>query len=298
MNPGFLAAIISTILFGVGGTCAQFLFSRHGVDVGWLVTMRLLCAGLVLLAVALVRDARATWAVWRDWRALLLFGILGMLAVQYTYMAAIAASDTATATVLQYTAPAMIAAWMAARAGRLPPRRDLAAIALALAGVFLLVTHGDIRALHISALALFWGLASAVAAGFNSVQPVALLRRHGALNVTAWGMIVGGLTLSLRQPPWAVAGTWDLWAVLALLFVLGFGTLAAFYLYLKAVHLIGPQATSLLSCAEPLSAAVLAVAWLGVAWTAPDWLGMALVLATILLLAREQTEDGQLEKVT
>jgi len=282
----------------VGGTCAQFLFVHRGVGVEWLVTMRLLCAGAVLLAVALAYDVRATLAVWRDRTALLLFGIFGMLAVQYTYMAAIEASDTATATVLQYTAPAMIAGWVAGRARRRPSGRDLAAIALALAGVFLLVTHGDIGRLRVSGAALFWGLASAVAAGFNSLQPVELLKRHGPLRVTGWGMLVGGLVLAVRHPPWVAAGTWDAQAVLFLLFILGFGTLAAFYLYLKAVHLVGPQATSLLSSAEPLSAAVLAVAWLGVGWTAPDWLGMALVLATIGLLAREQPEESQLEKVT
>src|SRR3569833_1508505 len=134
MNWGFAAAVIASVLFGVGGTCAQFLFQHRGVSVDWLVTMRLLGAGVVLLLVALGRDWRGTWAVWREAPARLLFGVVGMLGVQYTYMAAIAESNTATATVIQYTAPAMIAAWLGLRARKLPITRDLLAIVLALAG--------------------------------------------------------------------------------------------------------------------------------------------------------------------
>lgn len=298
MNIGVVAAIVAAVLFGVGGTCAQFLFAQRGVSVDWLVTMRLFSAGLVMLAVSMLRDWRATLAVWRDGGALILFALLGMLGVQYTYMAAIAASNTATATVLQYTAPAMIALWLAVRGRALPSMRDLTAIILALMGVFLLVTHGDPGRLRVSGIALFWGLASAATAAFNGLFPVGLLHRHGTLRVTGWGMVIGGLALSLRRPPWAVEGTWDAPALLLLGFVLSFGTLIAFYLYLKAIRMIGGQLCSILTSAEPLSAAALSVLWLGVPWTAMDWLGMVLVLATIGLLAHEQGRDSQLEKVT
>jgi len=56
----------------------------------------------------------------------------------------------------------------------------IAAIALAMLGTFFLVTHGRLGALSITPLALFWGLASAVAAAFNSIQPGKLLRKYGA----------------------------------------------------------------------------------------------------------------------
>jgi len=95
-----------------------------------------------------------------------------------------------------------------------------------------------------------------------------------------------------------VQGQWDTISYVFMAFVILAGTLAAFYLYIKALRLIGAQKTSLLSCAEPLSAALLAVFWLGVSWGAMDWLGTLCILATIALLAREQSEEGQSEKVT
>src|SRR4029079_19354614 len=92
---------------------------------------------------------------------------------------------------------------------RWPDGRELAAIALAMLGTFFLVAHGKLGALSISPLALFWGLASAVAAAFNSIQPPALLRKHGASVVGGGGMLVGGAALSFVHAPWKVEGTWD-----------------------------------------------------------------------------------------
>jgi len=228
----------------------------------------------------------------------ILFGLVGMMPVQYTYMAAIDASNTATATVLQFTAPAMIALWLALRGRRWPDGRELAAIALAMLGTFFLVTHGRLGALSITPLALFWGLASAVAAAFNSIQPGKLLRKYGSSLVAGWAMLVGGAALSFVHAPWKVEGTWDGPAYAFLAFILLFGTLAAFYLYIKALKLIGAQKSSLLTCAEPLSAAVLSVWWLGVSWGLMDWLGTLCILITIVLLSREQSEESQSEKVT
>ena len=296
---GFLCAVLAAILFGVGGTFAQFLFQHRGVNIDWLVTMRLLCAGAALLLISAARQGRDVLVIWReDAAAVILFGLVGMMPVQYTYMAAIDASNTATATVLQFTAPAMIAVWLALVGRRWPDRRELAAIALAMLGTYFLVTHGRLGALTITPLALFWGLASAVAAAFNSIQPAKLLRKYGASLVGGWAMLVGGAALSLVHAPWKVEGTWDLSAYGFLAFILVFGTLVAFYLYIKALRLIGAQKSSLLTCAEPLSAAVLAVWWLGVSWGAMDWLGTLCILATIILLAKEQSQESQSEKVT
>jgi len=291
--------VLAATLFGVGGTFAQFLFQHRGVNIDWLVTMRLLFAGGVMLLISAARQGRDVWTVWRaDPVPLILFGLVGMMPVQYTYMAAIDASNSATATVLQFTAPAMVAVWLALNGRRWPDRRELAAIALATLGTFFLVTHGRLGALSITPLALFWGLASAVAAAFNSIQPAQLLRKYGSSLVGGWAMLVGGVALSFIHAPWKVQGSWDGTAFTFLAFILLFGTLAAFYLYIKALKLIGAQKSILLTCAEPLSAALLSVWWLGVSWGAMDWLGTACILVTIVLLSREQSEGTQSEKVT
>jgi drug/metabolite transporter (DMT)-like permease len=296
---GFLYAIVAAILFGVGGSLAQFLFQQRGVDTGWLVTMRLLFAGPALLLISAARQGARVLAVWRsDGLALLAFGLIGMMPVQYTYMAAIHASNSAAATVLQFTAPAMVAVWLALTRRRWPDGRELLAIALAVLGTFLLATHGRIGALSISAIALAWGIVSAAASAFNSLQPAGLLRRHGPAVVAGWGMLIGGVALSVLHPPWRVQGISDVEAWLFLAFILVLGTLVAFYLFNRALTLIGAQKTILLTCGEPLSAAALAVWWLGVTWGAMDWLGTACILVAIVLLAKELPPEAQAEKVT
>ncbi|TDX02013.1 DMT family transporter [Dinghuibacter silviterrae] len=312
-TTGFALALSAGILWGVSGTCAQFLFQHRGVTTEWLVTVRLLGAGVLLLGRAAAgggrggeaietagalagagpsAGARATvaagasiWDIWRrDAVALLLFSIFGVVAVQYTYFAAIRASNVATATVLQYLGPPMIAAYFAVLHRRWPRPYEYGALACALAGTFLLVTHGSFHSLSISPVALFWGLASAVAMVFYTIQPTGLLARYKASIVIGWAMVVGGVFFSFVSPPWHVPGSWDApaWGCLGVIVLLG--TLAAFYSYLTAVQWIGAQSASLLVCAEPVAAAALAVGWLHVPLFAADWAGMGCILGTILLL--------------
>ena len=68
------------------------------------------------------------------------------------------------------------------------------------------------------------------------------------------------------------------------MFVVLFGTLVAFQAYLLAVQRIGPQRSSLLACAEPLSAALVAVAWLQVPFGLMDVLGSVCIVLTIVVL--------------
>ncbi|MFA4979067.1 MAG: DMT family transporter, partial [Sphingobacterium sp.] len=262
---GFLLAIGAAILWGVSGTFGQFLFQKRAVNVEWLITVRMLVTGIVLLLLAGIHKKNEIWQIWRhrkDSLALLLFSIFGVLAVQYTYFAAINYSNAATATVLQYTGPVLIAIYMALNKRKFPSKVACLAILLAILGTFLLVTHGNFGSLSISPLALFFGLMSAVTLAFYTLQPIHLLNKYNAAIVIGWGMLLGGLVFCFVKPPWEVDGIWDIYTYSYTAFIVVFGTLIPFYAYLTAVKLIGGQKTSLLASAEPLSAALLAVLWL------------------------------------
>ena len=292
---GTFLAVFAATLWGVSGTFAQFLFQQRGINPEWLVTIRLLIAGFVLLIFSAFRSPGEIVSVWkspRDAAGVVIFGVFGMLAVQYTYFAAINASNAATATVLQYVGPTFIAVYSAARARRLPYAVEVLAIALSMAGTYFLVTHGNSNSLAISRSALAWGLASALALAIYSIQPVKLLKKFDAALVVGWGMVVGGLAFSLFYAPWNVPGIWDNDTALSVLFVVIFGTLAPFYAYLTAVNILGPTRTSLLACAEPLSATIVAVLWLHVTFGFFDWLGTILVLTTIVVLSLPARRSG------
>lgn len=286
---GFLLAIFGATLWGVSGTFGQFLFQQRAINVEWLITVRMLVAGIILLLLSVGKHRKALFTIWKDKRnalRLVIFGVTGMLAVQYTYFITIKHSNAATATVLQYIGPVLIAVYLALKNKRWPRLLEVLAIALAVLGTFLLVTHGNLGSLSISKTAFWVGIASAFALAIYTLQPVKLLAHYSSTVVVGWGMLVGGLAFSLVKAPWQVAGVWDSYSYIATAFIVIFGTLIAFYTYLTAVKLIGGQKSSLLASAEPLSAAVLSIVWLKVPFHLMDWIGSICIISTIFILSR------------
>lgn len=285
---GFCLAVMAALFWGISGTFAQFLFQQRGINIEWMITIRLLVSGFFLLIFAKFGEKADLFEIWKDKKdavQLIIFSITGMLAVQYTYFAAIKYSNAATATVLQYAGPVIIAVYLAFKNKRFPVVLEIIAIILAVLGTVLLVTHGDISSLSISGTALFFGLASAVALAVYTLQPVKLMSKYKSSLVIGWGMLCGGIVFSFVKAPWDIQGSWDLQAWGYTTFIVIFGTLIAFYAYLSAVQIIGGQKTSLLASMEPLSATVLAVLWLNVSYSTIDWIGSVFIISTVFLLS-------------
>lgn len=286
---GYLLAFIAATLWGVSGTFGQFLFEFREVNPGWLVTLRLLFSGIILICVSLSQKDHQLFSVWKnrnDAMQLILFSIFGMLAVQYTYFEAINQSNAATATVLQYLGPVLIALFYALKERRFPSFLELLAIVLAMCGTILLVTHGSIHTLSITETALFWGLLGAVTLAYYSIQPVQLLKRYSSLHVIGWAMLIGGLVFNFVFPVWQTVGIWDIKTYSYTAFVLVFGSLIPFYMYLRSIQLIGAKKSSLLACAEPLSATIMAVLWLDIPFGKMEALGTVCIITTIVILTQ------------
>lgn len=285
---GFILVLTAAVLWGVSGTVAQFLFHQHGFSPEWVVVIRLLISGVILLSLAYRKERQKIWGIWKNKQermSLILFAILGMLAVQYTYFAAIAHGNAATATVLQYLAPILVTGFLAFRGKRLPNLKESIAVLLAVLGTFFLVTQGSISSLSISGWALFWGLASAFSLAFYTLQPGNLLKAWGAMIVVGWGMLIGGIGFTFVHPPWEFVGEWSPSAFVALIFVVLFGTVIPFYCYLESLKYLEASETSLLGCVEPLSAVLCSVIWLQVTFGLPEWFGTLCILSTIFILS-------------
>ncbi|MBL1408835.1 DMT family transporter [Sphingobacterium faecale] len=290
---GIVLAVTAATLWGVSGTYGQFLFEQRHINVEWLIAVRMLSAGVLFLLFSLLKKDNI-WSIWRqktDRLQLLIFSICGMLAVQYTYFAAVKHSNAATATVLQYLGPILIAVYLAFKYKRLPAPIEYLAIFLAVLGTFLLVTHGDPSTLAVSNTAMFLGIASALALAFYTLYPLQLLHRHHATLVIGWAMLLGGIVLSFFKAPWDIEGIWDSYTFSYIAFIIAFGTLIPFYAYLTAVKLIGAQKSSLLASAEPLSATIIAVLWLQVPFTTVDWIGSICIISTIFLLSMAKSSN-------
>ena len=293
-NPalrGALLTLLGGMLWGFSGTCGQFLLQTKGLTSEFIVPIRLTAAGLALLLVCAVREGRRIFDVFKkDARDIVIFGVLGMSMCQYTYFSAIGASNAGTATVLQYTGPVLILVFMSLRSRRLPRPAEVLAIALALAGTFLLATHGNPGTMVLSTKALFWGMLSAVALAVYTVQPGRLLERYGSAVVTAWGMLIGGALLMAVFRPFAMEVALDAQAVAAMIVIILVGTVAAFSAYMEGVRCVGPKKGSLYASIEPVSAAVFSALLMGARFTGMDLLGFACILSTIFLLAMDKRD--------
>ena len=205
---GLLLVISGCFFWGIGGTMAQHLFQNVGITVGWLVSTRLIIAGILLLAIqALFKDRSQIIQVWKEKATairLVIFSLVGMLAVQYTYMASIDIGNAAIATLLQYLAPVMIMVWYVLR--RIAPftKRDFITVSLALIGTFLLLTNGSIAALSVPIPAVIWGVLSGVTLAFYTLYAIPLLKHWDSLVIVGWAMLLAGVTISLFYQPWNV----------------------------------------------------------------------------------------------
>ncbi|WP_445324304.1 DMT family transporter [Pseudobacillus sp. FSL P4-0506] len=288
-TKGIIMVLASSLFWGASGVIAQFLFQKQGIGVEWLVTVRLLLAGLLLLLFAAIKEKRSIFGMWRDrfsWPSLILFSLFGMLGVQYTFFAAIRSGNAATATILQYLAPVLIVLYLAIRSKARPSSKEVVAVLLSVFGTFFLVTGGNPNELTISGTALFWGLSSAVALAFYTLHPLELLKRWGSILVVGWAMTVAGVVFSFVHPPWKLEGMFSFATVAAVSFVIIFGTLLAFYFYLESLNYLRASETSLLACVEPLSAVFLSVFLLSVPFGFGEWLGTFFIITTVLMLSR------------
>jgi Predicted permease, DMT superfamily len=277
------------MLWGISGTAAQYLFQKKGFSPEWLVVIRLLSSGIILLLYTFMKGEQNIWEVWKsknDALSLIFFSVLGMLGVQYTYFAAIKYGNAATATILQYSSPVIITCYLAIRNKKIPKLKEIIAIGLAMLGTSFIITKGNIHSISISRLALFWGIASAFAAAFYTLQPRLLLRKWGSILVVGWGMLIGGISFSFIEQPWNCTGIWSTNSILAIIFVVLFGTLIAFTCFLESLNYIKPTESSILSSAEPLSAAILSVLWLHEELGIAQWIGTACIITTIIILSR------------
>lgn len=298
-NPqaaGIILTLLGGIMWGFCGSCGQFLFQFKEVTSDWLVPIRLTSAGLLILAGLSVRRGRQVFDVWRERtgrRDILVFAIFGMMLCQYSYFTTVQYSNAGTATVLQYTGPALILIYTCIRVRRGPRAYELAALCCSMLGTFIMATHGNVHSLAIPAKALIWGGIAAVTLVIYTVQPGRLMKRYSTLPVLGWGMTVGGLVLMVLMRPWTLHPMMDAQTLLAMGYIVLFGTILSFYCYLTGVKLVGATNASMLACVEPVAATIISVVWLKVEFRAIDLTGFALVLSTVFIISLNHRKEEQ-----
>ncbi|MBQ8563857.1 MAG: EamA family transporter [Firmicutes bacterium] len=292
---GALVAIIAAIFWGFSGCCSQYIFENFAVDAAHLTSFRMLSAGIIVVACGLVtgkwKDSTDMTDIWKsrnDLVELIIFAIFGIMLCQLSYQKAIYWTNSGTATILQYTGPVLIMALTCAMARRLPTKKEVAAILLALTGTFLLATHGDIHSMVITPRGLAWGIFAAITMVTYNMLPQRLIKKYGSMCVTGYGMVMGGIVLTLITRAWEAAWPADIRLWLAFGGVVFFGTVLSFTMFLWGVAQIGPVKASLIASIEPVAATVFMIVWLGETFQAMDFAGFTCIFLTVFLLLKKE----------
>jgi len=303
---GIASTLVGASLWGVSGTCSQFLLANYAVSSLFITMVRMSVAAVLFMLFLLLRRPGLIREILGDSRSVrrfVVFGVIGLFASQITYLVAIGYTNGGTATVLQSTSIVMIMVVSCIAARRLPRVLELVGLVLAFTGTLLIATQGDFGSLHLPAAGLVWGLASAVGAACYSLLPRPLYPKWGSFAVVGFGMAIGALASVALWGAAFVAPSLDalvhggnaigsalipqldaagLAALVAIAIV---GTFGAYYLFLNGIALVGAVRGSQLGAIEPVSATVCAAVFMGTPFSVFDWVGLAFMVATIVLIA-------------
>lgn len=283
---GIFLTTVGSACWGFSGSVGQYLFQVQNMDSRWLVPIRLGLAGIILLIYCFFKNGKETLKPWST-KVLaittLIYGILGISACQFFYFLTIQLSNAALGTILQDLAPLFILIYTCIVKHHKPRKIEIISIILAICGMFLLTSHGDVSTLYASLPALIAGVISGLCVMIYNI----LAPRLEGIPVTiiqGWSFLLGSIVIGLIFRSWSIYYVPNIYGVLGIIFVAFVGNIIAFTMYISGVQIIGPQKASLYSFAEPITAAIISSTVLGSVFNIYDIIGFLMIFAMMYLI--------------
>lgn len=304
---GLVLALASALSFGSSGPFAKSL-----MEAGWsptaAVIARLAVGALVMAIVATILRPGWLREACAHAKTVLAYGVVPIAGAQLCYYNAVEHLSVGVALLLEYTAPIIVVAWVWGTTRRRPGSLTLAGVALAVAGIMLVLNV--FSGAHINMVGVGWGLAAAVCAacyfvmsdevsadgdGLNSITLATAGLIVGAAAVTLLG-VSGVMPLRFTANDAVVAG----WTTSWLVPIIALGVIAtatAYTLGIMGIARLRPRFASLVGLSEVLFAILAAWVLLGEGITTVQAIGGAIVLAG-LALARAGDRSEALAEAT
>lgn len=288
---GAVLCVFGGVCWGLSGSMGQYLFTRQGMDSRWLVPIRLGVAGVILFVWCLIKYGKKMFQPLSNrsdlWR-LIVYGLFGVSASQFTYFLCIQLSSAAMGTILQDLSPIFILMVTCAREHRRPHRNEVVAIVLAFAGVFLLTTHGSPENILVSLPAVIAGVLCAICVMIYNCSD-AIIAKYPVTMLQAYSFIIGGIVFEIVFRSWRIHYIPNAAGLFGIAFVIVAGNLLAFTSYIKGVSYIGPSKGILYGFTEPVTAAIITVTVFKARATVADIAGFALIFMMLVMISRKQS---------
>ncbi|HSB72427.1 MAG TPA: DMT family transporter [Candidatus Methylomirabilis sp.] len=282
---GYAMIVGAAFCWGIMAAMAKLLFRDRGVDPLSLVVIRAyLATGLLFGSLAILAPGwlRITGA---DFRAAAVVGVGGLLTNNFLYFEAIHLTSVATALLLQYQAPVLVALYVFLVQRHRVSGRLVGSLVLTIGGCALVVRAYDPAAIRLNLLGVLAGVGTAFAFAFYILSSRAALRSMRSWTLVAYGYLAASLVWLPIVPPWRLAAAgfppeiW--WAFLAIASV---GTVIPFGLFIGGLRYLPPTQASILAMLEPVIATVAAYLLLGETLFPLQILGGGLVLAGVIMV--------------
>ena len=291
---GTIYSLLSGLIWGICGILGEYFFAHYQVSSGWITSMRLLVAGSVVLILSSFQLRSQLFDIWKkrkNYLPFLAYAILGIFSVQFFFYLCVEYSNATTATILQFISPIFILLFNRIIYKKKASKSAILYVLIAMVGVFLMTTKGDLSKLSITPLALLTGLLSALGVMFNVILPQPFAKKYGFVPTVGWGMIIAGIFSNFLYPVYKISFQVDAISICICLAIAFLGTAFAFFLSMKAVSLVSPLVVSVVSASEPLSSAILSVLFLGLVLDGYLLLAMILIIIPMVFLSIEESKD-------
>jgi drug/metabolite transporter (DMT)-like permease len=290
---GYAMVLTAAALWALNGVVSKVILQSGGVTSERLTEVRATGAFLLLFAVLLVWR-RSTLRVTRgELPFLAVFGVAGLAFVAWFYFVAIERLEIGIALLIQYVAPVLVALYARYVLHEPVRRRIWAALALAIAGLALLLQLW--QGLVLDGIGVLASIGAAVTFALYILMADRGIRRRTSSSLLAYGFLFAALFWAVVQP-WT-SFPWDLlddsvsllgrlesielpvWLLMAWMVVLG--TIVPFGLLVGALRHVSPTRAGILAMFEPVAGTVIAYAWLREELDPIQLVGAAVVLCGI-----------------
>jgi drug/metabolite transporter, DME family len=288
---GYALIAVAAFLWAASANLAKAAFAGgwirglHPVDVLTLTQMRSTVSFLLLFpALILFRGWRSVALPWKALLSCMLLGMIGVAGSNYFYYYAISKTTVATAVVVQYIAPVYVMLIRLAMRDERLNRWRVGAVASAVAGCVLVVGIGSGVNLNANAIGILAAQGAALSFTIYNVGGGKLATRIDPLLLMVYAMLGAALLwLPINTPRMLIAHHYDAHQWIFLVVFAAISMLVPYTLYFIALRRLDATRAIIISCLEPVFAAILAWVLLREALLPFQVLGVALVIAATLL---------------
>ena len=294
-NPtvGAVLALLGALLFGLNASTSKVII-QSGVDPAVLVLYRSLATALLAAIVLVFTKPTAFKVTKREWPRLLIFGVVGVGLMQWSYSQAVANLQVGIALLIEYTAIIWVplASWIIYKEKL--RNRIWVAIALVLLGLAIVANPLGQK---INPTGVLYAFLAAIFLTVYFIMGERAQKSRDTMSTLFYSMAISA-ALWLVFSPW-MAFDWlslnelvslqgnlnavsvPLWMLLLMIGV--FGSFVPMALSYRALHHLSATGVGVASTSETVFAFAFGLLWLGEAVTGTQSIGSLLVLVGIVL---------------